>query len=292
MSFPSACAFLVLSCFLARIVRRHRQVGPRSNGLETPSAQPIEDHEVIIPIGEVRSIFANKRGVPRQGQLAPSTKARIELFPAIISGDSLQGLDEYSHVWIVFLFSRNSNRDAVQKWRRHESNLFKSKVRPPLLGGRKVGIFASRTPHRPNPLGLTLATITSVDANKGVIEVVGVDLCDGTPVIDIKPFVSSDMPQSALRFPDWVQSGAHIYRVEFAPEAEQMMSEVVGVKFYKDSKALREAIVDVLKLDVRGVNQKRGTVNEAEVHGVVVDGVRVSFAFTGTDTVRVVGIGS
>lgn len=240
----------------------------------------------ILTIGEVRSGFGNKRGVPRQGSLAPSTKASIVLFPHLVSGDTLDGLEAFSHIWVIFLFSRNSNMDEVDKWQSRGKNLFKSKVRPPVLGGKKVGVFSTRSPHRPNPIGMTLARIESVDATKGVIAVSGIDLCDHTPVIDLKPFVPADQAAEPA-FAQWVLAPKP-YDVVFSDEADRGLSACGrGKSHHVDVESLREAIRDVLALDVRGVGQKRGAVEPDITHRAVVDGVAVTFSFHANHTVLV-----
>ena len=245
--------------------------------------------DIVIPVGVIRSVFGNKRGVPRQGLLAPSTRARIELSSAVMSGNSLAGLQEFSHVWIVVLCSRNANTTALQKWRSRERNLFPSKVRPPLLGGKRMGVFATRSPHRPNPIGLTLAKIDSVDVVRGHIIVDGVDFCDMTPVIDLKPFVPADRPVDEPSFPTWVTKGAEMcYEIQFSEDAEEALRNGLrGAEFYENAEDLRVGLIEVLRLDVRGINQGRGTVDPTREHKTTVDGVSATFTFIANQIVVV-----
>jgi len=273
-------------CFLAgtvfalwaqrtRSVKTIRDQTARSS--QTANESPV-DQVAIVSIGEVRSGFKTKRGVPRQGSLAPSLRAKVVLHPHLVSSDTLIGLEEFSHVWILFVFSRNSNGEEVERWKSRDKNLFKSKVRPPVLGGRKVGVFSTRSPHRPNPIGMTLARIESVDVAKGVLVVSGIDLCDHTPVVDLKPFVPADVVPEP-RFASWVMA-PQPYEVVFTAEAEEGLRTCGrGRKYYEDLGALRDAVTDVLALDVRGVSQKRGAVEPGVTHKVVVDGVVVVFSF-------------
>lgn len=117
--------------------------------------------------------------MPRQPALAPSALACLELLPPYNQPDAVQGLEQVSHVWLQFIF--------------HQSPLSKSpKVRPPRLGGnQRVGVFASRSPVRPNALGLSVVRLERIEADAGAVRLwlSGVDLVDGTPVVDIKPYL-------------------------------------------------------------------------------------------------------
>jgi tRNA (Thr-GGU) A37 N-methylase len=119
------------------------------------------------PIGYISSIYRLCVGTPRQGLLAPNSRGRINLFPNRIAFDSIQDLEYFSHVWIVFVFHLNSNGNVHLQSQASESmsmkmmnqqqpqqqHQFPSKIKPPALGGKRVGIFATRSPHRPNPIG-------------------------------------------------------------------------------------------------------------------------------------------
>lgn len=133
------------------------------------------------PIGFVRSPYTDKFGIPRQPRLVTAAEARIELCPAFASEDAFKGLEGFSHVWILFVF----HADCLDAgWR--------PMVRPPRLGGReKVGVFASRAPYRPNPIGLSAVEHLGLarDVHGLALRVRGADLLDGTPVLDIKPYV-------------------------------------------------------------------------------------------------------
>lgn len=130
-------------------------------------------------IGVIHSPFQQKFGIPRQPFLAPDIFATIELFPPFNHPDCTRGLIEFDYVWLQFVFHGN------------EGEGWAPLVRPPRLGGKKkAGVFATRSPHRPNPIGLSLAKLEDIDYTKGtVIKVSGVDLLDGTPILDIKPYI-------------------------------------------------------------------------------------------------------
>ncbi len=136
---------------------------------------PTPDH-VLRPVALLRTPFAEKFGVPRQSGLVPEAVGRVEFLPEFAAPEFTRGLEAFSHVWLVTGFHENPpwTGSAV--------------VRPPRLGGNaRIGVFASRSPNRPNGLGLSLVRILGIEA--GVIKVGGVDAVDGTPVFDVKPYL-------------------------------------------------------------------------------------------------------
>jgi len=131
----------------------------------------------VSPIGHIESVFKTKNGTPRQSGLCQYGRAKLRINKNVFNNPehSLEQVGEFSHVWIIWLFHQNDG-DAV-----------KAKVSPPRLKGGKVGVFASRSPHRPNPIGLTLARVEKVVGD--TLYLLGVDMITGTPVLDIKPFI-------------------------------------------------------------------------------------------------------
>jgi len=132
-------------------------------------------------IGIIHSPFKEKFGIPRQPGLVPQVQATLQLLPPYDRPEAVAGLEGYSHIWIQFLF----HQAMRGQWQ--------PTVRPPRLGGNKrVGVFASRSPFRPNPIGLSVVGLRQVRCDKGGVELLlgGVDLLDGTPVLDIKPYVA------------------------------------------------------------------------------------------------------
>ena len=134
------------------------------------------------PVARIRTDFATKFGVPRQSGLVPSLKGRVVFEPAYRSADAVRGLEGFSHIWLLWHFSAGA-----------ENEPFSPTVRPPRLGGNvRVGVFASRSPFRPNRIGLSCVELEGIDfdAPEGPVLVVrGADLMDGTPILDIKPYV-------------------------------------------------------------------------------------------------------
>jgi len=133
----------------------------------------------LQPIGIIHSPYKDKFGTPRQPLLATVPRATLELLAPYNHPSTVRGLAGFSHLWISFIFHRTAHR----KWT--------PLVRPPRLGGNtRVGVFATRSTHRPNPCGLSLVELIEVDVTAGVVlTLAGIDLLDGTPVIDIKPYL-------------------------------------------------------------------------------------------------------
>ncbi len=136
------------------------------------------DHYTIQPIGFIGTPFADKFGIPRQPSLAPHAIGTLKLISPYNHADCVRGLADFSHVWLSFIF-----HEVAGKW--------SPTVRPPRLGGNeKIGVFASRSPFRPNSLGLSLVQLLDIDTQNGVtLRFSGVDLVDQTPIIDIKPYI-------------------------------------------------------------------------------------------------------
>ena len=137
----------------------------------------------VQPIGEIHSCYRQCIGTPRQGLLAPTSRATIKL-NSHISPESLVGLETFSHVWITFKFHLNTNTLKESKNVSNRST-FNAKITLPMLK-KKLGVFATRSPHRPNPVGVTLAKIDSFDKRTRTVYLSGCDLVEGTPVLDVK----------------------------------------------------------------------------------------------------------
>ncbi|MBC3437343.1 tRNA (N6-threonylcarbamoyladenosine(37)-N6)-methyltransferase TrmO [Pseudomonas sp. BW16M2] len=130
----------------------------------------------VSPVGIIRSCFKEKFAIPRQPQLAPAARGVLELLSPFDQSDAVEGLEQVSHVWLLFLFHQ-----ALEDKPR-------LKVRPPRLGGNKsMGVFATRATHRPNGIGQSVVRLEGVEPGRLLLS--GIDLLDGTPVLDIKPYV-------------------------------------------------------------------------------------------------------
>ncbi|GBN04992.1 tRNA (adenine(37)-N6)-methyltransferase [Araneus ventricosus] len=144
----------------------------------------VDSRYCTTPIGFISSCFKTKNGIPRQPALCPAAKGTLTIEKSIFSNPehSLIGLNEFSHIWILFVFHENGSRTAV-----------KAKVHPPRLNGASVGVFSTRSPHRPCAIGLSLTKLDKIEGSTLFLS--GIDLLDGTPVLDIKPYIPLyDMP--------------------------------------------------------------------------------------------------
>lgn len=179
------------------------------------------------PIGIIRSPFKEKFGIPRQAGLMPEARATLEILPPFDREEAFRGLERFSHVWLIFVFHAVIGKG----WR--------PTVRPPRLGGnRRLGVFATRSGFRPNPIGLSavrLEGISAPPAGRGrLLHLSGVDLLDGTPVIDIKPYLpyADAIPGAGGGFA--AERPAPAMTVEFSPEAAAALSakeaEVPGLR--------------------------------------------------------------
>jgi tRNA-Thr(GGU) m(6)t(6)A37 methyltransferase TsaA len=139
-------------------------------------------------IARIRNDFPTKFGLPRQSGLAPSLQSKIVFELAYRVPEALRGLDGFSHIWLIWGFSENCHSE-----RSEESDHWQPTVRPPRLGGNvRMGVFATRSPFRPNPIGLSCVRLDSIvpDGVNGLVLIVsGADLMDGTPIYDIKPYL-------------------------------------------------------------------------------------------------------
>lgn len=188
-------------------------------------------------IAHIRSDFPTKFGIPHQSVRIQELKADIIFEPEYRNHEAFRGLEEYTHIWLIWEFSQ-----AVRKeW--------SPTVRPPRLGGNvRMGVFATRSPFRPNPIGLSSVRLESVEFSEKygpVLHVSGADLMDGTPIYDIKPYLAyvDSHPEAAGGFTDQIQD--HKLKVEFP---EELLKKIPVEK--------REALLAVLANDPRPGYQK------------------------------------
>ncbi|KAE9140635.1 hypothetical protein PF010_g81 [Phytophthora fragariae] len=233
-------------------------------------------------VAHVQSCFADRRGTPRQGGLVQSSRARIA-FKTSIPPASLECLEQFSHLWVLFVFHENTNLAKGAP-----KTTFPAKIAPPRLGGKKVGLFSTRTPHRPNSIGLSVVKIEAI--HDRCIEISGHDLVNGTPVLDVKPYVPADYIPGYV-VPDWVAAETDVVHrpVEFTPEATASLTELVDAKlssFYSNVDDLKTAIEQMLVLDIRSVHQGRGQAAETQQFQCRFDNVQIDFT-TLEDCIRV-----
>lgn len=152
------------------------------------------DGTIIRPVARIRSDFGGKFGVPRQSGVVPELMADIVFEPEFRRPEALRGIEGFSHLWLIWEFSENAGRP------------WSPTVRPPRLGGNvRLGVFATRSPLRPNPLGLSCVKLEAVELrgpDGPLLRVSGADLMDGTPIFDIKPYVpyADSHPEAAGGF--------------------------------------------------------------------------------------------
>lgn len=212
------------------------------------------------PIAYFRSAFPTKFGIPRQSGIVPDLRGRIVFEPSFRNKDALRGLDGFDYLWIIWEFS--ANRSQAERG----ASSWQPTVRPPLLGGNvQMGVFATRSPYRPNPLGLSSARVARIelDAAEGpVIHVLGADLMDGTPIYDIKPYVTyADChPEARSGFVD-----QHRWQ-----ELEVIFPQHLQTRFSDESLA---ALFRVLALDPRPQYQD----NPDKIYGMPYEGCDVRF---------------
>ena len=202
-------------------------------------------------IGRVKNDFPTKFGLPRQGGLVEEIKGYIEFLPQYRVKEALRGLEGYSHIWILWGFSKAERED------------WSPTVRPPRLGGNtRMGVFATRSPFRPNSIGMSCVRLEKIDCEKGILYVSGTDMCDGTPVYDIKPYLSfaDSVPDAVSGFAD--TAGERRVEVEFP---EDLLHRVPEDK--------RAALTEVLENDPRPSYQ-----NDSErIYGLAFGGLNVKF---------------
>ena len=212
----------------------------------------------LRPIGHMESDFSEKFGIPRQSGLVEDLRARVVLEPEYRNPDALRGIEGFSHLWLIWEFSQ-ARRVG-----------WSPTVRPPRLGGNeRVGVFATRSPFRPNPLGLSSVKLEGIEMRPEVGPVLlvrGADLMDGTPIYDIKPYLpyADCHPEAAGGFAS--QPKEPTLQVEIAPELLAQVPE-----------ELREALLGVLAQDPRPQYQHRPD----RVYGLEFGPLEVKFTVEG-----------
>lgn len=217
----------------------------------------------IQVIARMRSDFGSKFGIPRQSGLVDALRSTIVFEPEFRNPDALRGIEDFSHLWIIWQFS-----EAVrQGW--------SATVRPPRLGGNtRMGVFATRSPFRPNNLGLSSVQLLGVEHTEQfgtVLHVGGADLMDGTPIFDIKPYIAygDSHPDARGGFAD--QAGEFLLQVEFPSRLLEVLPE-----------GKREAAIGVLSHDPRPSYQRKPN----RLYGLTFAGFDIRFKVQG-DTLTV-----
>lgn len=214
---------------------------------------------LIVPIAHIHTDFPAKFGLPRQSGLVPGLEGMIVFEPAYREPEALRGLEGFSHLWLIWQFSQS----ICKEW--------SPTVRPPRLGGNKrVGVFASRSPFRPNSLGLSCVKLESVDPchpDLGpVIYVSGIDMMDGTPIFDIKPYVPHGDSRPEAKGGFSAQVTDYELEVEFPRKWLALIPE-----------EKREALTQALAQDPRPAYQK----DPGRIYGFAFAGLEIQFTVEG-----------
>jgi len=219
----------------------------------------------LDPIGVLHTCFKEKFGIPRQPNLVKAAKATLEFYPEFAREEAVRELERFTHVWLVFLFHKNMEKGK---------NSWSPMVRPPRLGGnKKVGVFASRSPFRPNPIGLSCLALNTVEITKTgpILHLSGVDILDQTPVLDIKPY---------LPYSDIIPTAGDGF-AQGAPEVKQRVcftKEALDQIEAKNIPDLRKIIEGVLEQDPRpAYNQNDKT---GRIYGIRIFDLDVKWTIT------------
>jgi tRNA-Thr(GGU) m(6)t(6)A37 methyltransferase TsaA len=224
----------------------------------------------------MESCYKDKFGTPRQPGLVAKSWARLKIRADLQPEQALEGLEGFSHVWLIWIFHQN------------KVSRYHARVHPPRLEGKSMGLFATRTPHRPNPIGLSLVELVRVEKD-GII-VAGADLVDGTPILDIKPYLPEveAIPEARTGWTSEVKKDP--ITVVFNDKAEQLLQ---GWIVRNPEKHLRELITETLGLDPRPVVYRGYEGAESpyrETHAVRLFDGDVHFKFVNPQLVEVFDI--
>ena len=256
--------------------RAGRTAAERRLAQKTPDAATTGTR--FAPIGRLESCYTERRGTPRQGQLAPAARARLKLDASVVTpAAALEGLAAFSHVWLLYEFHQNTNAAKTPQ------RMVRAKVHPPGLDGGRCGLFATRTPHRPCPIGLSVARLLEVRGDTLLLG--GADVVDGTPVLDVKPYLRHDIQPDA-RVPAWCErrdDASRLTDVQFAPAAEaSLRAALPALDFYAEWDDLAAALRQTLLLDIRSVHQGRGQSLDSQRYSCRFDALRLEFTHHAT----------
>ena len=209
------------------------------------------------PIGTLHSCYKEKFGIPRQPGLADSAWGELRLEGEFAQMDAVRGLEHCSHIWVLFLFSEHLQRGWTPL------------VRPPRSQGRKHGVFATRSTFRPNPIGMSVVKLEQIENRSGqpILHLSGVDILDGTPVIDIKPYLPYADALSEASYPYASDGQQAVFDVIFREPARQALSN------HPRATALQQLIEQVLGCDPRPTHRRKP--QDPREYGTLLDNCNV-----------------
>ncbi|KDD73803.1 UPF0066 hypothetical protein [Helicosporidium sp. ATCC 50920] len=229
-------------------------------------ASPSPQTFPLRALGTLDSVFGTRNGTPRQPLLAPAARSRLTL-RADLPASLLEGVAQYSHVWLVYVFHANTNIHRL--WEGGAAPRVKGKVRVPRLDGASLGVLATRSPHRPCPLGLSVARVEAVRGRTLYLR--GADVLDGTPVLDVKPYLPFCDALPAASAPAWAANPADAEGeplalaggVELGPQALEILRAAWVQRetrrpppLCESAEAFGELLRQVLARDIRSVTQR------------------------------------
>lgn len=230
--------------------------------------------DLTVPvIGIVHSPFHEKFGIPRQPNLV-QVPAIIEFNPPYDDALAFEGLDEFSHLWLIWSFHQNKADSQSPK-------KFRTQIRPPRLGGnQKLGVFASRSMYRPSELGLSVVELVKVIRQNGKAKLLirGADLLNGTPIVDIKPYIaySDAIPEAKSGF---AQTAPALLNVEWAIKASEQAKALIKQQLFDTEQ--QGLINELLALDPRPAYQDDAN----RVYGMAYDFVNITFRIAGQQVI-------
>ncbi|PID33741.1 MAG: tRNA (N6-threonylcarbamoyladenosine(37)-N6)-methyltransferase TrmO [Thiotrichales bacterium] len=228
----------------------------------------------ITSIGSISSCFKEKFGIPRQSGLVASAKSQL-ILNKCFNEECVRELDSFSHIWLHFIF----HQTASQGW--------KPMVRPPRLGGnKKVGVFASRSPFRPNPIGLSVVELDSIEikSSQVILHLKGCDLVDGTPVVDIKPYLPyvDAIPDSMAGY----AKEKPIKKMEVLMDSEVIQAcQYASIRLGENIEVL---VKQLLELDPRP--SYHGTTNTQRIYSMKLYDFDLKWQYCENNTIKVLSI--
>lgn len=217
-------------------------------------------------IAKVSAPFKEKFGIPRQPRLADAAISQIKFEANFNSAEFIAGIEQHSHIWLLFLFHQNLEQG------------FKSLVRPPRLGGNaKVGVFATRSTFRPNGIGMSAVKLLRCETSgpQIILTVEGADLLDGTPIVDIKPYIpySDSLPEATSQMAQ--EQDQQMLAVDFSKQAQEQLTQLDLTQYVQ----LKTLIIQVLEQDPRPAYKKSKA--DSKEYGIRLYDLNIKWQVTG-----------